>query len=175
MSKAHTPVPKVSNDDIARYLGGIGDDTRRAILRSLGLPKRRQHAVSELWAALGLEPEQPKKVRKYLIPDPEGRNALWGAARVAEETGVVRATVNDWCARKAFPQGFPPPLIDHRRKTRLWLPIEVRAYIEPSIYGDIARRIRRRPKAVEKPARPEPVAWHGTLQPLPPVDAGASK
>jgi hypothetical protein len=57
MSKAPAAVLMVNNDDIARYLGGIGDDTRRAILRSLELPKRRQHAVSELWAALGLEPE----------------------------------------------------------------------------------------------------------------------
>lgn len=174
MSKQPLSVPMAGNDDIARFLG-VGDDTRRAILRALGLPKRRKHAWSELWARLGLEPDQPEEVRRHLTLGPDGKNALWDAARVAEELGCVASTVNGWCARKALPSGFPPPLIDHRRKTRLWLPLDVRAYVEPSIYGALARQVRRRPKVVEKAARPAPLDLHGTLQPLPPTDADAMK
>ena len=165
MSKQHTSVPTATNDDIARFLG-VGDDTRRALLRALGLPKRRRHAWSELWARLGLDPVQPEDVRTHLMLGADGRNALWDASRVAEETGVVASTVNGWCSRDTFPPGFPRPIIDHRRKTRLWLPVEVRAYVEPSIYGELAGRIRRAAKSVDRPAAAEPVVWNGTLEPL---------
>jgi len=167
MSKQPTPVPTASNDEIALFLG-VGDDTRRAILRGLGLPKRRRHAWSEIWFCLGLEPEQPEELREHLTLGAKKTIRLWDAARVAEEIGVVAGTVNGYCARGAFPDGFPRPLIDHRRKTRLWLPIEVRAYLQPSIFGDLAGRIRRRRKKTEPAAPPAALAWHGSLQPLPP-------
>ena len=172
MSRNRTPVPTATNDEIARFLG-VGDDTRRAILRAFGLPRRRRHAWSELWVRLGLDPEQPDDIRAHLQLGPNGENALWDAARVAEETDVTASTVNRRCSRDVFPAGFPRPVIDHRRKTRLWLPLEIRAYIEPSIYGDTARRIRRAGKAAEEPARTEElsaaehVVWTGTLEPLP--------
>lgn len=38
--------PKLTNDQLAT-LFGVGDDTRRALLRALGLPKRRHHAFLE--------------------------------------------------------------------------------------------------------------------------------
>ena len=174
MSTTRTPTPMASNDDIARFLG-VGDDTRRAILRACGLPKRRSHAWSELWARFGLAPEQPEEIWKYLMLCVDRRNTLWDVGRVADEIGAVRATVNDWCARGTYPAGFPPPLIDHRRKTRLWLPLEVRAYMDPSIYGDLARKIRRRSKDAERPAPPTTIDWHGTLQPLPKPYADETK
>ena len=167
MSKTHTSVIRINNDDIARYLG-VGDDVRRAILRHLGLPKRRQHAVSELWAALGLEPIQPEEVQKHLVPDPDGKNRLWDAARVAEQIGCAASTVNGYCANEGCPSDFPMPLLNFSRKTRIWLPLEVRAYVEPSIYGDLARQILRKPKPAKLPEPPEAITWHGTLQPLPP-------
>lgn len=172
MSKKPTPVPTASNDDIALFLG-VGDDTRRAILRHFGLPKRRRQAWSEIWFGLGLEPEQPEELWEHLTLGPKRTNRLWDAARVGDEIGVGSDTVNGYCARGAFPDGFPRPLIDHRRKTRLWLPIEVRAYMQPSIFGDLAGRIRRRRKEAEKAAPPAAVAWHGSLQPLPPSEPKA--
>ena len=172
MSRKPTPVPTATNDEIARFLG-VGDDTRRAILRAFGLPKRRRHAWSELWVRLGLDQEQPDEVRAHLRLGPNGENALWDAARVAEETGVAASTVNRWCSRGVFPAGFPRPVIDHRRKTRLWLGLEVRAFIEPSIYAVVAAQIRRtgttapKPARTEEPPATERVVWTGTLEPLP--------
>jgi hypothetical protein len=171
--QTNTPIPMVTNDEIARFLG-VGDDTRRAILRALGLPKRRRHAWSEIWAALGLDPVQPEEIRDHLTHGAKKKNTLWDVARVAEETGNAASTVNGWCRRKAFSNGFPPPILDFRHRTRLWLPIEVRAYVEPAIYRDLASLIRRKARPEPTPAPAAPLAWHGTLQPLPPPAAVAA-
>jgi hypothetical protein len=163
-----TPVLKATNDELERYLG-VGDDTRRAILRALGLPKRRRHAWSEIWARLGLEPVQPDEVMKHLMLGPRNENALWDADRVADETGYAVDTVHGRCRKQAFHDGFPRPILDFSSKTRLWLPLDVRAYIEPTIYGDLAAKVCRRAVRTEKkPPVAAPVVLHGTLQPLPP-------
>lgn len=172
MEKKPTPVPMATNDEIARYFG-VADDLRRALMTALGLPRRRRTAWSEIWVRLGLEPVQPDEVREHLMLGPQNRNALWDAARVAEETGKVADTVNGRCRRNGFADGFPRPILDFSGKTRLWLPLDVRAYVEPTIYGDLAAKVRRR-GAREKPPAAAPFALHGTLQPLPPKESAVS-
>jgi hypothetical protein len=151
--------PFATNDDFARFFD-VGDDTRRALLRAFGMPKRRKHAETEIWNAIGLEPDQPEEVRNELMCSSGSRIKLWGPSRVAEE--------NRWCRQRKYPEGFPLPVVDLGTKRRWWLPIDVRAYLQPSIYGDLARMIQR--KSASKPPPPETVEWNGTLQPLPPQD-----
>lgn len=161
-----SPLTSLTNDEIARFFGGVGDDTRRAILRALGLPKRRKHAASEILAALGLHPEQLPVVMAEIMLRADGRNALWNAARVADEVESTAGTVHRW-VRDGGPAGFPKPVINHSRKVRLWIPLEVRAFWRPSLYAARARLIRRRPPALQTSGRATPVVWTGTLQPLP--------
>lgn len=165
--KKLSSVPMATNDEIARFLG-VSDDTRRAILRAVRLPKRRRHAWSEIWAFLGLEPKQPDDVMEHLMLGPKNQNALWGADRVAAETGDSVDTVNERCRKSAF-QSFPPPILSYSAKTRLWLPLDVRAYVEPAIYGDLAAKVRRRAHVEKKAHGVAPIKWDGTLQPLPPT------
>lgn len=172
MEKKPTPVPMATNDEIARYFG-VADDLRRAIMTALGLPRRRRTAWSEIWVRLGLEPDQPEEVRKYLMPGPQTGTALWDAERVAEETGKAVDTVNGRCRRDRFDDGFPRPILDFSAKTRLWLPLDVRAYVEPAIYGGLAAMVRRRGARAKAPAA-APLALHGTLQPLPPKQSAVS-
>ncbi|WP_295046790.1 hypothetical protein [uncultured Paracoccus sp.] len=182
----HTPLPETAtaaqitpgslatNQDIERFLGECCDDTRRKILRHLGLPKRKKRPWAELWHAVGLATVQPKDVWDALTVGSTGRNTLWDAARVAEETGLATSTVNGYCHKNSFPDGFPRPLIDAGPKTRLWLPLEVRAYNVPSIYGARAALIRRRPKRSAASKKPATVPYTGTMQPLPPHDSNTA-
>jgi hypothetical protein len=172
MKNTPSSVPMATNDEIARYFG-VADDVRRAIMKALCLPRRRRTAWSEIWVRLGLEPVQPDEVREHLMLGPQNRNALWDAERVASELGRAVDTVNGRCRRKTFHDGFPRPILDFSTKTRLWLPLEVRAYVEPAIYGDLAAKVRRR-GAKPTPPADTPVVMHGTLQPLPPKGNPAS-
>lgn len=161
-----TPASKATNADLACFFN-VGDDTRCDILRGLGLPKRRSYFWTELLNAFGLMPEQPEELWDELTLGAARKNVLWDAARVASEIDVAPATVNGWC-RKGYPEGFPLPLINLGPKRRWWLPLEVRAYNQPSLYGDLARAIRRKPAPAAAQRQAVPIACHGTLQPLPP-------
>lgn len=172
MNRKPAPVPMATNDEIARYFG-VGDDLRRAIMTKLGLPKRRCTAWSEIWVRLGLEPVQPDEIRAHLMLGPENRNALWNSARVAVETGRAPDTVNARCRRNWFGDGFPRPILDFSAKTRLWLPLDVRAYVEPTIYGGLAAKVRRRGTRGQAQAA-APLVLNSTLQPLPPMEKSAS-
>ena len=156
----------LTNDEAARFFGGVGADTSRAILRGLGLPKRRKHAASEILAALGLDPKQRPDILGEIMLRSDGRNALWDAARVADEVESTAGTVHRW-VRDGGPAGFPKPVLNHSRKVRLWIPLEVRAFWRPSLYAARARLIRRRPPALQTSGRATSVVWTGTLQPLP--------
>lgn len=163
-----TPSALVTNSELERFFGNCGDDTRRKIFSHLGLPKRRKRPWAEVWNAMGLEPEQPEVMWDDLTLGSNGKNVLWNAAQVAERTGLAASTVNDYCRKKRFPEDFPRPLINAGPKTRLWLPLEVRAYNVPSIYGVRALMIRRKAKRSGAQKKAVPVFCTRTMQPLPP-------
>ena len=158
-----TPSTPVTNPEFERFFGNCGDDTRRKIFRHLGLPKRRKQPWGEFWNAVGLDPEQPEELWEDLTLGSGSKNALWDAA----------STVNGYCHRKSFLNGFPKPLIDVSPKTRLWLPLDVRAYVWPSLYGDRAAMIRRNPKRSTVRKKAEQIPYTGTMQPLPQRSAEA--
>ena len=161
------PSALATNSEFERFFGRCGDDTRRKIFHHLGLPRRRKQAWGEFWHAVGLETEQPEHLWEDLTLGCSGKNILWNASRVAEETGLAATTVNGYCHRKSFPVGFPEPLIDIGPKTRLWLPLEVRAYVRPSLFGNRAASIRRKPVKRPLSNKSEQVSYTGTLEPLP--------
>jgi hypothetical protein len=111
------PVPTATNDEIARYFN-VADDTRRAIMKALGLPTRRRTAWSEIWVRLGLEPVQPDEVTDHLTLGPENKNALWDAGRVAAETGKAVDTVNGRCRGNRFGDAFPRPILEFSGKPK---------------------------------------------------------
>lgn len=172
------PTALASNADLEFFLG-VEEDTRRKLLRAWGLFGRRRYAWSEIWHALGIAPDQPKDLWPELYSGTERTTRLWNAARVAEEIGVAAATVNGWCTKGALPTGFPPPLLAFSAKTRGWLPLQVRAYVQPSLYAARAGRIRpgvetQAPRPPTAPAPAQTLAWHGTLHPLPPRNGSAT-
>jgi hypothetical protein len=116
---------------------------------------------------------QPTALWDDLTLGPYGKNKLWDAARVAESTGLAASTINNYCWNNRFPDDFPKPLISASPKTRLWLPLEVRAYNLPSQYGALAAKIRRTPKRSTVSKEAETVSYTGTAQPLPPSTADA--
>lgn len=162
-----TPDSKATNADLADFLD-CGDDTRRVIMRVLGMPKRRSRPWSEVWAALGLAPEQPGEVWDELTLGRDRKNRLWDPARVAAEIGCATDTVNDYCRTGKFPVGFPSPVLDLGPRRRWWLPLDVRAYNQPAIYKARAALIRRLPATSQhSDARSAPMPKPGTLTPLP--------
>jgi hypothetical protein len=162
-----------TNADLERFFGSCGDDTRRKIFSHLGLPKRRKRPWGEVWAALGLDSMQTEEMWDQLTLGRDGKNKLWDAARVAEETGLVASTINNYCRSDQFPEDFPRPLISMSPKTRLWLPLEVQAYNRPSLYGAKAANIRRKPTGSTVSKNVKMVSYTGTAQPLPPSVVGA--
>lgn len=168
-----TPSSHATNADFEKFFGNCGDDTRRKIFQHLGLPKRKKQPWVEFWNAVGLDPDQPEKLWEDLTHASDGENKLWDAARVAEEAGIASSTVNGYCHKKSFPDGFPKPLIDASKKTRLWLPLEVRAYVRPSLYAARAAMIRWKPKRRAAAKNAERISYTGTTQPLPPPSADA--
>ncbi|WP_026759138.1 hypothetical protein [Sediminimonas qiaohouensis] len=168
-----TPSSQATNADFEKFFGECGDDTRRKIFRYLGLPKRKKQPWGEFWNAVGLDPEQPEELWEDLTHGSDGKNGLWDAARVAEEIGLAASTVNGYCHKKSFPDDFPRPLIDASKKTRLWLPLEVRAYVRSSIYRARAEKIRRKPTRRTAAKKAERIPYTGTMQPLPPRSADA--
>lgn len=162
-----TPASYATNPDFERFFGNCGDDTRRKIFRFYNLPKRKKRPWSEFWNAVGLDPRQPKNLWDELTLGSSRKNVLWDAARVAEETGYAVVTMNGYCHKNSFPEGFPQPLINVGAKTRLWLPLEVCAYNRPSIYAARAAMIRRKPQCTTAPKKADAVAYTGTMQPLP--------
>lgn len=167
-----TPSDKATNADLELFFGKCGDDTRRRLLRLLGLPKRRKYPWSEIWHALGLSPDQPKPLWNDLTLGDERQNFLWSAARVADEIGLSSDTVNAYCNQDRRPEGFPAPLLSAGPKTRLWLPLEVRAYNQPSLYAALASEIRRLPKSEAASKAMAAVPKSGSLDPLPPRPGG---
>lgn len=163
-----TPATFATNSDFERFLGNCCDDTRRRIFRHLGLPKRKKRPWAEFWNAVGLEPDQPEELWDLLTLGSNVTNSLWNAARVAEETGLAVSTVNSYCHKNKFPDGFPGPLIDAGPKARFWLPLDVRAYVRPSLYRDRHAMIRRKPKRQGKSRSVERIQHTSTMQPLPP-------
>jgi hypothetical protein len=162
-----TPDFKVSNADLERFLGNCCDDTRRKIFGLIGLPKRKKRPWTEFWSAVGLATDQPEDLWEELSLGSKGTNVLWDATRVAGEAGLAASTVNGYCHKSRFPDGFPKPLIDAGPKTRLWLPLEVRAYNQPSIYGVRAAMIRRNKKPSSTSTKGAAIPYTGTMQPLP--------
>lgn len=77
---------------------------------------------------------------------------------------MTTPTVNKWVNKGTAPDGFPPPICEFGPKTRLWLPLEIRAYAQPSLYGDLEAQIRRCPV---KRKSPKKVTHHKTMAPLP--------
>lgn len=163
-----TPSSLATNAVLERFFGNCCDDTRRKIFSQLGLPKRRNRPWAEVWAAIGLDPVQPDDLWDDLTVGQNGKNQLWDAVRVAEETGLAASTVNNYCWKNFFPEDFPRPLINVSPKTRLWLPLEVRAYNRPSLYRSQAAKIRRKPKESTVSKKTKTVSYTGTAQPLPP-------
>jgi hypothetical protein len=169
-----TPSYHATNADFEKFFGDCSDDTRRKIFHYLGLPKRKKRPWGEFWDAVGIDPDQPEELWEDLTHGGDGRNVLWNAARVAEEVGLTAATVNGYCHKSSFPVSFPRPLIDLSPKTRLWLPLEVQAYVRPSLYAARAAMIRWKPKRQAPAKKGVHIPYTGTMQPLPPrsPDAG---
>lgn len=159
------PASKATNSDLEKFFG-VREETRSVILRSLGLPKRRAYPWTEIWNALGLEPEQPETLWASLMLGPKRDNTLWSAAQVADHLGMTPDTINAWY-RSGKP-GFPRPLIDYGSKTRKWLPVEIQAYDQPSIYAQMANQILRKPPSKRAASRKTEVIPQGSLIPLPP-------
>ncbi|OWU81752.1 hypothetical protein ATO6_23390 [Oceanicola sp. 22II-s10i] len=166
-----TPTSMASNADLERFFGDCGDDTRRLIMRRLGLPKRKSRPWTEIWFAVGLEAEQPEALWDELTLGSKRRNMLWDAARTAEHAGLASSTVNGYCHSGVFRDGFPRPLINISRRIRLWLPLEVCGYVAPSVYAERAAMIRRRPEQTKTEKPIVPVSYTGTMQPLPPKNS----
>jgi hypothetical protein len=168
-----SPSALVNNPDLERFFGNCCDDTRRKIFAQIGLPRRKKRPWAEVWSVLGLATEQAEELWNDLTLGSRRNNILWDATRVAEEAGLAATTINSYCHKGQFPEDFPEPLINLGRKTRLWLPLEVRAYIAPSIYGDRARLIQRISKVSAPPKKAATVRYTGSMQPLPPKDPNA--
>lgn len=163
-----TPDTKITNSDIADFLD-FEEDTRRVVMRALGMPKRRIHRYSELWVAIGLAPEQPDFLWPALVLGADRKNHLWGPERVAEEVGCATDTVNGYCRTGKFPDGFPRPLFDLAPRQRRWLPLDVRAYTQPSLFGRLSKRLKRKSISLRSGQdRSASMPRAGSLQPLPP-------
>jgi hypothetical protein len=159
------PASRATNSDLEKFFG-VREETRSVILRNLGLPKRRAYPWTEIWNALGLEPEQPEALWESLMLGPKRDNTLWSAAQVAEHLGITPDTINSWY--RSGKSGFPRPLVDIGPKTRKWLPVEIRAYDQPSIYAQVANQILRKPPSKRAASHKTAVIPQGSLIPLPP-------
>jgi len=160
------PVCRASNADLARFFA-VGDDTRRRVLAELGLPKRRAHRWTEVWHALGLSAEQPAILLPELTLGPDRSNILLTPARVAQHLHVATDTVNRW-RRGDAPSGFPAPLLDLGPRLCRWLPLDVRAFDAPALYGDLASQVVRRARKPRRTAPDARLPAEGSLEPLPP-------
>jgi predicted DNA-binding transcriptional regulator AlpA len=150
-----------TNEDLCKYLN-VGDDKRAEILTDLGLPKRREHDWTTIWAAIGIAPVQRRKLWDEL------RMPLLDVAQVADIVGRRPKTISGWCHRGEYPAGFPLPF-DFGPRTKRWIGLEVWAYQQPALYAGLARRIARPSpssrKLLQKPATGAPLPT--TLDPLP--------
>lgn len=151
----------VTNALLCTYFS-VCDDKRREAQKTLWLPARRKHAWTEVWAAVGLAPEQ----RRKLWPDLQ--EPLLTSGEVAALIDAARDTINGWCRQRAFPAGFPPPIV-LGPSTRRWIRLEILAYRQPSLYAKLASDIRRPDRRLSRrsspaaPLTPLPT----TLDPLP--------
>lgn len=137
MSKIESP-GFVTSGEMMRYFG-VGEEKLRAIRKEFNIPDGRKLDWTTVWAAVGLSPVQKKKLWEDLT------EALLCPEEVGELIGASPSTINGWCRKHEYPARFPPP-IRFGGKTRRWIPLEIRAFRQPTIYGPSAREIAR-PKA----------------------------
>lgn len=85
---------------------------------------------------------------------------------MAAVLGCSVDTINTWCRSDTYPKGFPYPIRLGARK-KLWVPLEIRAYLEPHIYAKRAKELRR-PLKTQRQFRPGQETLPIGLDPLTP-------
>lgn len=150
-----------SKEDLSGFFA-VGDDKRNEILRALNLPAQRDYDWSTIWAALGLEAVQKRKLWDDL------KSPMLTVAQVADIIEKRPKTVSGWCDRGQYPPGFPAPF-DFGPRTKRWIKLEVWAYRQPAIYGKLSRKISR-PTPSSRKVLQAPVGSGPVLTTLDPME-----
>ncbi|WP_138924245.1 helix-turn-helix transcriptional regulator [Sulfitobacter sp. BSw21498] len=138
MIKTSTPKLDPGTATIEQIEGyfGIKGDKRREVFAAWGFPSNASTAWSEIWAAMGLNQTQARKLWADL------QTPLLDNKEVSRITGISVGTINDWCNKEKYPTFFPPPIRLGARK-KLWISLEILAFKQPSLYSARAKEIRR--------------------------------
>lgn len=133
---SHDQSPGVAKKSDLNKFFVVGDEKRNEILRALGLSPQRDHDWTTIWAALGLSAIQKRRLWDDL------QKPMLTVAQVADIIEKRPKTVSGWCDRGQFPPGFPVPF-DFGPRTKRWIELEVWAYHQPAIYGNLSRKLAR--------------------------------
>jgi hypothetical protein len=158
---SHEQSPGMVKSEGLNKFFNVGDDKRSAILHSLRLANRQEHDWTTIWTALGLAPNQRRKLWEEL------RRPLLDVSEVADIIRRRPKTVSGWCRQGEYPSGFPMPF-DWGPRTKRWIGLEIWAYRQPALYAALARDIvrpsRSSRKVLQRPDESAPLQT--TLEPL---------